>query len=85
MGKIPKEVYREAEDDLETLWKKAMEYGDFPAARKIIESEKADFYYEQYVLQENLYCMGEPDRGKIHAGGKERTHPPAGRTQGQSA
>lgn len=32
MGKIPKEVYREAEDDLETLWKKAMEYGDFPAA-----------------------------------------------------
>ena len=50
MGKIPKEVYREAEDDLETLWKKAMEYGDFPAARKIIESEKADFYYE------NMYC-----------------------------
>ena len=50
MGKIPKEVYRDAEDDLETLWKKAMEYGDFPAARKIIESEKADFYYE------NMYC-----------------------------
>ena len=46
MGKIPEEVYREAEDSLETLWKKAMEYGDFPAARKIIESEKMPFYYD---------------------------------------
>ena len=40
MGKIPEEVYREAKDDLETLWGKAMEYGDFPVAREIIESEK---------------------------------------------
>ena len=45
MGKIPEEVFRESKDDLEALWKKAIEYGDFPTARKIIESEKVDFYY----------------------------------------
>ena len=51
MGKIPEEVYREAKDDLESLWKKATEYGDFPVAREIIESEKADFYYENKICK----------------------------------
>ena len=59
MGKIPEEVYQAAKGSLETLWKKAMEYGDFPVAQEIIKSEKLNFYYSDIDL--NKVCSAWHD------------------------
>ena len=65
MGKIPKEVYREAKDDLEMLWKKAMEYGDFPTAREIIESEKLNFYYKTIDFEKVCFAWHDLIKAKF--------------------
>ena len=65
MGKIPEEVYRAAKDDLEALWKRATEYGDFPTAREIIESEKLNFYYKTIDFEKVCFAWHDLIKAKF--------------------
>ncbi|MBQ7693669.1 MAG: ankyrin repeat domain-containing protein [Lentisphaeria bacterium] len=65
MGKIPEEVYRAAKDDLEALWKRATEYGDFPTAREIIESEMLNFYYKTIDFEKVCFAWHDLIKAKF--------------------